>query len=189
MGQNNTKKKIVLLGLDYAGKTTITYKLKYKILVHTISTIGFNVEEIKYGSFTLFMWDLVGQENRRSLWSYYLSGTHGIIFVVDSADEKRLTSSSGNVKYELETILSDPKAQGVPLLVLANKQDKEEALAPEIIERRLQLAEMKDRTYKVFGCSAISENDTGVNEGIKWLTEQITLKKKEERLDFIWKKG
>jgi len=170
------KKKIVLIGLDNAGKTTITYKLKENAVVTTIPTIGFNVAEIKIGSLTLIMWDLGGQERLRNLWSHYLEGANGIIFVIDSADVSRLTSSRG-AKEELDNVLSDVKTKGLPLLVLANKQDMKEALPPSEIEKRLKLAEMKNRNYHISGCSATSVIDTGISKGVGWLSQQVQTKK------------
>jgi len=179
MGNSSGKKKkrkILILGLDDAGKTTTIYRLKQNTIVNTISTIGFNVEKIEYNSLTLIVWDLSGQRAKRPLWTYYSADVDGIVFVVDSADEKRLTGTDG-AKYELETFLSDIKAQDMPLLVLANKQDKKEAIASQEVEQRLKLSEL-NRTYKIFGCSAVSGEDTGIEKGISWLAEQLKLKQK-----------
>lgn len=112
--------RILLLGLDNAGKTSILYKVKLNENVCTIPTIGFNVENVeprKGLSFTV--WDVGGQEKIRPLWRHYFSGTEGLIFVVDSNDRDRLKDAA----YELKQILEDDCMRDVPVVVIANKQD------------------------------------------------------------------
>ncbi|EDO25675.1 predicted protein, partial [Nematostella vectensis] len=83
----NRQVRIVMLGLDAAGKTTILYKLKLKETVSTIPTIGFNVETLQpTKNVTLTIWDVGGQDKIRPLWRHYFQGTEGLLFVVDSSD-------------------------------------------------------------------------------------------------------
>ncbi|PWA66565.1 ADP-ribosylation factor 3 [Artemisia annua] len=71
--------RILMVGLDAAGKTTILYKLKLGEIVTTIPTIGFNVETVEYkNSFTV--WDVGGQDKIRPLWRHYFQNTQGLIF-------------------------------------------------------------------------------------------------------------
>ena len=98
--------KILILGLDGAGKTTILYKLKLNETVNSVPTIGFNVETVqptKNVNFTV--WDIGGQEVLRPLWKYYFTNCSGLVFVVDSADKERLPEA----KKELSWILGKPK--------------------------------------------------------------------------------
>ena len=84
--------KILMLGLDAAGKTTVLYKLKLNEVVSTIPTIGFNVETVKPGKNVSFtVWDVGGQDKIRPLWRHYFTGTEGLVFVVDSADKTRFS--------------------------------------------------------------------------------------------------
>ena len=86
-----TQARILMLGLDAAGKTTILYKFKLNETVQSIPTIGFNVETVapvKNVSFTV--WDVGGQDKIRPLWRHYFNGSDGLIFIVDSADKERL---------------------------------------------------------------------------------------------------
>merc|ERR1711881_449690 len=84
--------RVILIGLDAAGKTTLLYKLKLNEVVTTIPTIGFNVETVTpVKGLTLTMWDLGGQEKIRALWKYYVENIDAIIFMVDSADPDRFT--------------------------------------------------------------------------------------------------
>ena len=83
----NKEMRILMVGLDAAGKTTILYKLKLGEIVTTIPTIGFNVETVEYKNISFTVWDVGGQDKIRPLWRYYFQNTQGIIFVVDSTIE------------------------------------------------------------------------------------------------------
>eukprot|EP00456_Euglypha_rotunda_P045277 TRINITY_DN3583_c0_g1_i7.p1 TRINITY_DN3583_c0_g1~~TRINITY_DN3583_c0_g1_i7.p1 ORF type:complete len:125 (+),score=26.96 TRINITY_DN3583_c0_g1_i7:137-511(+) len=85
--------RILMVGLDAAGKTTILYKLKLGEVVTTIPTIGFNVETVEYKNISFTVWDVGGQDKIRPLWRHYYQNTQGIIFVVDSNDRDRIDDS------------------------------------------------------------------------------------------------
>ena len=55
--------RILMNGLDAAGKTTILYKLKLGEVVTTIPTIGFNVESLQYRNVNFTVWDVGGENN------------------------------------------------------------------------------------------------------------------------------
>merc|ERR1712224_524390 len=82
--------RILMVGLDAAGKTTVLYKLKCGEAVTTIPTIGFNVETVEYKNINFTVWDIGGQDKIRKLWSHYYQGTDGLIFVIDSSDHDRI---------------------------------------------------------------------------------------------------
>ena len=82
--------RVLMLGLDFSGKTTILYQLKLGEAVSTIPTIGFNVETIDFKGKELTIWDVGGQDNVRSTWSHYFKDTNAIIYVIDSADKQRI---------------------------------------------------------------------------------------------------
>src|SRR4051812_19130590 len=82
--------KILMLGLDAAGKTTIVYKLKLGEYLSTVPTIGFNVENVEYKNLRMTIWDIGGQKKLRDLWRHYYSNTDAIIFIIDSSDEERI---------------------------------------------------------------------------------------------------
>merc|ERR1711973_673870 len=82
--------RILMVGLDAAGKTTILYKLKLGEIVTTIPTIGFNVETVEYKNISFTVWDVGGQDKIRPLWRHYYQNTQGLIFVVDSNDRERI---------------------------------------------------------------------------------------------------
>eukprot|EP00669_Euglena_mutabilis_P001250 TRINITY_DN1156_c0_g1_i1.p1 TRINITY_DN1156_c0_g1~~TRINITY_DN1156_c0_g1_i1.p1 ORF type:complete len:187 (-),score=26.80 TRINITY_DN1156_c0_g1_i1:297-827(-) len=111
--------RILMVGLDAAGKTTILYKLKLGEVVHTTPTIGFNVETVAYKNLKFTMWDIGGQDRLRPLWRHYYEGCEGVIFVVDSNDQDRL----GLARAELQKMMHEDLLSKASLLVLANKQD------------------------------------------------------------------
>merc|ERR1712076_326698 len=82
--------RILMVGLDAAGKTTILYKLKLGEVVNTIPTIGFNVETVEYKNISFNVWDVGGQDKIRLLWRHYYTNTQGLIYVVDSNDRDRI---------------------------------------------------------------------------------------------------
>merc|ERR1712070_963212 len=95
--------RILMVGLDAAGKTTILYKLKLGEVITTIPTVGFNVEEVQYKNINFTVWDVGGQDKIRRLWRYYYQNTQGVIFVVDSNDRDRIEDA----KDELTQILGE----------------------------------------------------------------------------------
>eukprot|EP01083_Nonionella_stella_P102907 293310_1 len=96
--------RILMVGLDAAGKTTILYKLKLGEIVTTIPTIGFNVETVEYKNISFTVWDVGGQDKIRHLWRHYYQNTQGIIFVVDSNYRERLDYSSGSDNTEMQEL-------------------------------------------------------------------------------------
>lgn len=96
MGVHGSKRpkqaQVLLLGLDGSGKTTLLYKLKYNENVSTVPTVGFNVEtlETDRSSPSLTVWDVGGQRRMRPHWKHHYADTAGLVFVVDSWDQRRL---------------------------------------------------------------------------------------------------
>uniref|UniRef100_A0A7S2DCF0 Uncharacterized protein n=1 Tax=Octactis speculum TaxID=3111310 RepID=A0A7S2DCF0_9STRA len=121
--------RILILGLDNAGKTTILYKLQNETdeEINTIPTIGFNVETLKYKNIKFQVWDLGGQTSIRPYWRCYYPNTDAIIFVVDSADRERLNVA----QQELQAMLEEEELKDSILLVFANKQDQSGALGAQ----------------------------------------------------------
>lgn len=133
--------KLVMIGLDSAGKTTILYKMKLDqaatgLKISTAPTIGYNLEEFEVKNMKIKVWDLSGQERMRHAWKYYFESVNGVIFVIDSADKARIA----DVRDELHQILGEVVSSGiVPLLILANKQDIEGALTYSELRDQLAL--------------------------------------------------
>ena len=175
LGQQNAR--ILMIGLDAAGKTTILYKLKVNETVSTIPTIGFNVETVepvKNVSFTV--WDVGGQDKIRPLWKHYFNGCDGLIYVVDSADDQRFDEA----KKELDWVLGDDEMRGVPIVVLANKQDLPNAKSSSDIGHALGVMQMQNRDWYIQGTCAVSGD--GIYNGILKLSEMVKEFKKKQSL-------
>ena len=120
--------RILVLGLDNAGKTTILKKLSGEDISKIMPTQGFNIKSLIQEGFKLNVWDIGGQKTIRGYWSNYFENTDGLIFVIDSSDRKRLQETG----KELSELIEDEKLAGIPLLVFANKQDLLQALPADV---------------------------------------------------------
>jgi ADP-ribosylation factor-like protein 1 len=159
--------RILILGLDNAGKTTLLYRLKIGEVVTTIPTIGFNVESVTYKNLNFNVWDLGGQTSIRPYWRCYFANTAAVVFVVDSTDIERLEIAAD----ELAAMLNEEELRDAALLVFANKQDQPGAKGAGDISEALRLGELKDRNWSIMACSAI--DGRGVNEGMDWLVVRV----------------
>ena len=113
-----TEVRILILGLDNAGKTTILKNLCKEDVTHITPTQGFNIKSLAYNSFKLNIWDVGGQKSIRPYWRNYFDTTNAMIYVIDSSDRRRMEETG----IELQQLLDEDKLSGVPLLIFANKQ-------------------------------------------------------------------
>ncbi|KAK6754679.1 hypothetical protein RB195_013581 [Necator americanus] len=155
--------RILMVGLDNAGKTTILYKLKLGEVVTTIPTIGFNVETVNYRNLSFTVWDVGGQERIRVLWKYYFNNTEAVIFVVDSADRDRMEEA----RCELQALSDDPELRDAKFLVFANKQDLPNAMTSAEVIKALELHNFRNRQWYVQPSNAVTGE--GLVEGLEWL--------------------
>ncbi|KAK4491342.1 hypothetical protein RD792_002078 [Penstemon davidsonii] len=191
--------RILMVGLDAAGKTTILYKLKLGEIVTTIPTIGFNVETVEYKNISFTVWDVGGQDKIRPLWRHYFQNTQGLIFVVDSNDRDRVVEA----RDELHRMLNEDELRDAVLLVFANKQDLPNAMNAAEITDKLGLHSLRQRhwytlslslslfpvlcvrlcvyTYIQSTCATSGE---GLYEGLDWLSNNIANKTENMGLSF-----
>ncbi|XP_057493341.1 ADP-ribosylation factor 1-like isoform X2 [Actinidia eriantha] len=162
--------RILMVGLDAAGKTTILYKLKLGEIVTTIPTIGFNVETVEYKNVSFTVWDVGGQDKIRPLWRHYFQNTQGLIFVVDSNDKERISEA----KDELHRMLSEDELRDAILLVFANKQDLPNAMSVSEITDKIGLHSLRQRRWYIQSTCATS--GVGLYEGLDWLSSNISTK-------------
>jgi ADP-ribosylation factor related protein 1 len=187
-----------LLGLDNAGKTTLLEQIKASNSPHahpnlnTVPTVGQNVSTISLPDMYLKIWDVGGQHSLRGLWQSYYASCHAIVFVIDStdvgdADLANLAELSdpleeevgrlGECRLVLEDVLQHADTEGVPLLVLANKQDREDCIEVVRIKegfvRKVFEGEKGSslRDSRVLPCSALT--GTGVEEAVEWLRSRV----------------
>ncbi|XP_052328991.1 ADP-ribosylation factor 4-like isoform X2 [Oncorhynchus keta] len=142
--------RILMVGLDAAGKTTVLYKLKLGEVVTTIPTIGFNVETVEYKNISFTVWD-------------------GLIFVVDSNDPERINDAT----EELQNMLEEDQLRDVVLLVFANKQDLPNAMSVSDITNKLGLRKLQLNT-PWFVQATCATQSSGLLEGLDWLADQLS---------------
>ncbi|KAJ7569306.1 hypothetical protein O6H91_01G071600 [Diphasiastrum complanatum] len=160
--------RIIMLGLDAAGKTTILYKLKLGENVHTIPTLGFNVETVEYKNVSFTVWDVGGQDKIRSLWKFYFQNAEGLIFVVDSNDRDRIIET----RDALHKLMNEMELREMKLLVLANKHDLPNAMSVAEMGEKLALPSLRQRNWYIQSCCAVTEQ--GLYEGLDWLSNAIS---------------
>jgi ADP-ribosylation factor-like protein 13B len=177
-GKNGRKElqiTVMLIGLDNAGKTTLLSTIQGETDHHVMPTIGFNREQVKHGRYDITYFDLGGSEKIRGIWSHYFASIHGAIFVVDSADKNRFEEA----KQALFDSVKHPQFRGKSLLILANKQDKKEAIPAHEIAQLLDLDQLQDHVYRynILPCAALSQpnkpTDPQIKKGLSWLGDAI----------------
>ena len=160
--------RILMVGLDAAGKTTILYKLKLGEIVTTIPTIGFNVETVEYKNISFTVWDVGGQDKIRPLWRHYFTNTQGLIFVVDSNDRERI----GEARDELQRMLEEDELKDAVLLVFSNKQDLPNSLSVSEVQEKLGLPQLRSRSW--FIQATCATQGSGLYEGLDWLSNELS---------------
>mmetsp|Transcript_65370 Transcript_65370/g.164731 ORF Transcript_65370/g.164731 Transcript_65370/m.164731 type:complete len:180 (-) Transcript_65370:70-609(-) len=163
MKKDEKEARILMLGLDNAGKTTILKKLSEEDISHIMPTQGFNIKSLVHEGFKLNVWDIGGQKTIRPYWSNYFESSDALVYVIDSSDRRRLEESG----TELRELLAEDKLAAIPLLIFANKQDLLQATPADEIAESLNLSAIKDRTWTIQACSA-KEGD-GLQDGMEWL--------------------
>ncbi|KAF8360069.1 arl-5 [Pristionchus pacificus] len=160
---SNQEHKVIIVGLDNAGKTTILYQFSMGDVIDTSPTIGSNVEEITFKNLKFVMWDIGGQETLRASWSSYYTATNFVVLVVDSSDVQRIPI----IKKQLHEMLAHEELARSSLLVLANKQDVRGALSAAEISTQLGLLSIRERKWQIQGCCALTGE--GMGKALDWI--------------------
>ncbi|XP_053318962.1 ADP-ribosylation factor-like protein 10 [Spea bombifrons] len=154
---NYLDRQILVLGLDGAGKSSIIHALSTNTTrSRSAPTHGFNSAQILSQGLRIELLEVGGSLNLRTYWNQYLKNAHVMVFVVDSTDDKRLPLA----RHELHRLLEE--APGLPLVVLANKQDRNIALGLSDIHTELSLHRIAgQRHVTLLGTSAVSDGAGG----------------------------
>eukprot|EP00462_Mataza_sp_D1_P000758 CAMPEP_0175095352 /NCGR_PEP_ID=MMETSP0086_2-20121207/4104_1 /TAXON_ID=136419 /ORGANISM="Unknown Unknown, Strain D1" /LENGTH=184 /DNA_ID=CAMNT_0016368583 /DNA_START=19 /DNA_END=573 /DNA_ORIENTATION=+ len=166
-----TEHRILLLGLDNAGKTSILKKLADEEITHIMPTQGFNIKSIQKDGFKLNVWDIGGQKTIRPYWQNYYDNTDALVYVIDSADKKRVEETG----VEMNELIENEKLSTVPILILANKQDLHNSLSAKDIAQELNLVNIRDRPWQINGVSA--KTGEGLDDAFKWVVETVNSNK------------
>lgn len=177
MGQRGSKQpevRVLMLGLDNAGKSTLLYRLKHNASACTVPTIGFNVEMLEARRnrkhIALTLWDVGGQGKMREHWNSFHQDTAAVVFVVDSSDKRRVNEA----RRELENTLRSEQLRNRPLVLLANKQDVNGALTVTELKDKFHLRKIcSDRDWFVQPCSA--STGFGVDEAFRRIVQMVKL--------------
>mmetsp|Transcript_17826 Transcript_17826/g.21649 ORF Transcript_17826/g.21649 Transcript_17826/m.21649 type:complete len:245 (+) Transcript_17826:207-941(+) len=149
---SKTEVQILILGLDHAGKTTLLEQMKgffQRIdgipLDRIPPTVGLNIGRMDINNCRVIFWDLGGQARLRSIWDNYYAEAHGLLFVLDAADEQRFAEA----KEAMNSLLCHPDLTGIPMLVCANKQDLHNAKTAEEIDKYFNIAGIKSGSIEL----------------------------------------
>ncbi|CAM9845736.1 unnamed protein product [Choristocarpus tenellus] len=171
------KRRLIMLGLDAVGKTSILYRLSLGENVTTIPTIGFNVENVQFKKMDMTIWEVGGGEKIPPLWRHYCSDTDALIFVVDSHDRERLDMALGELYRLLREL---PMDECHTVLIFLNKQDLPGAVTPSQALEKLAIDNqnpLKHRSWYLQACCAVSGE--GIHAGLEWLYQTMKEHPKE----------
>jgi len=160
--------RVLMVGLDCAGKTTLLHRMKQGEVVATAPTIGFNVEMVQCRNMSVAVWDIGSQNGKiRPLWRHYFKKTQGLIFVVDSTDRMRIDVA----RTELAHILDERDLQNTAVLVLANKQDLPDAMSADEVAAKLDLHRLQCGPWTVQPACGV--DGSGLSDALDWLGAEL----------------
>ncbi|KAI1002165.1 hypothetical protein K3495_g6035 [Podosphaera aphanis] len=158
--------RILMLGLDNAGKTTIVKRIMGENINEISPTLGFVITTIEHNGYKLNIWDVGGQKTLRSYWRNYFEKTDALIWVVDATDRLRIN----DCRQELHNLLQEERLLGASLLVFANKTDVHGCMEEAELYEGLKLHAIKTHQWHIIRCSAVTGSN--IKEGLDWVLQE-----------------
>ena len=169
--QKEKEMRILILGLDNAGKTTCVKRFNNQDITTISPTLGFQIFSMQFKGYTLNIWDIGGQQSLRSYWRNYFEVTDGIVWVVDCNDSGRFAMC----RAELHSLLKEERLVGATLLLLLNKMDIPSAASVEEVCDALDVLTLQNegrRHVQCVPCSAVTGD--GLLAGMDWIVRDIS---------------
>jgi small GTP-binding protein len=187
LGLTNLEARVLMMGLDAAGKTTLMYRMKLGEVVTTIPTIGFNVETWTHRNISLTAWDVGTREKSRPLIRHYFQNMQAVVFVIDSNDRERLDEARTEF---FEKFLNEDELRDCVFLILCNKQDLPNAMSVNEIREKLNydtflIPKHLKNARGIFPC--VATTGEGLDEAFDWLAKELNKALLNRDVEFLTK--
>lgn len=163
---------LVVLGLDNAGKTTMLHRLRTQGEVRSFPPTDRPHQTEKFETaqgVTFQAWDMGGHEAVRHLWEDYVCESSAVLFLIDAVDSARFEEAG----FELDALIGEKIVQDIPVAVLLNKCDLDEAASTAEICEKIQYEDLRkmqgDDKLAVFRMSVLKGE--GYQEAFRWVAE------------------
>ncbi|OBA20343.1 ARF/SAR superfamily [Metschnikowia bicuspidata var. bicuspidata NRRL YB-4993] len=171
--EKDSEIRVLVLGLDNSGKTTIIRKLMGCDTQSVAPTMGFQIHTFAWQDFHINAWDIGGQLTLRSFWGNYFDSVDVVVWVVDGTSVERLHELYDELRSK---VVQQEQLAGTYFCVAINKTDLvadlQLALVRHSVEASLRLlAEIPADRYTV---KCVSGRDgRGLVELMEWITSKF----------------